>query len=82
MLFLDPTTGWFAYCSCLLLILTYCFISPPFLLGNNFQSHIFKRGGRGGGAEKKKSACGELKSSCHRYLPGADLLYSLSYETL
>ena len=56
MLFLDPTTGWFAYCSCLLLILTYCFISPPFLLGNNFQSHIFKRG-RGGGWSWKKKEC-------------------------
>ena len=38
-----------------------------FLLGDNFHSQILKKAG---GVRKKMSAWGDLKSSCHGYLPG------------
>ena len=38
-----------------------------FLLGDNFHSQILKKAG---GLRKKMSAWGDLKSSCHGYLPG------------
>ena len=41
--------------------------SPAFCWGDNFHSQILKRGG---GVRKKMSAWGDLKSSCHGYLPG------------
>ena len=48
---------------------------PPFLLRGQYsviQSQIFKKGG--GGVRKKMSVVGDLKSFCHRYLPGEGLL--------
>ena len=51
---------------------------PPFLLvGTIFRLKFWK-----GGDQKKMSAMEVLKSPCHRYLPGGDLLCFLSKKTL
>ena len=44
--------------------------SPRFCWGDGFQSQILKMG-----FQKKMSACGDLKSSCHEYLTGGVLCF-------